>query len=95
MAQHAKSKTAEDYLLQVTRQTAFPTANQMKMKLNPCKQSRRGTKTVWLIALHDTNLQKGLERLSARPSLPEHHESMSHIDPATANTRDRTQHLMN
>lgn len=100
MAERAKDKTAEDSLWQVTRQTTpVPISTQMKMKWNPWKQSRQGGKTVWLIALHDKNLlnrshrhlQKGLERPSDGPSLPQYHEStVPPIDLATANTRKVT-----
>lgn len=97
MVEHAEDKTVEDSLLQVTRQTTpLPISTQMKMKRRPQTHSRQGGKTVWLMTLHDTNLQnrnhhhlqKGQDRLSARPSLSEHHESTtSPTDPATANTK--------
>lgn len=65
MAQHAVDKTFEDSLLEVTRQSLlFQSALKWKWK-----QSRQAGRTVWLIALRDTNflnwshLQKGLESL--------------------------------
>lgn len=93
MAERAVDTTFEESLLEVTRPSLL-FQSPLKWKW---KQSRQVGKRVWPIALHDTNflnwsnLQKGLESLSARPSLWKHPEStMSPTDPATANTKTVT-----